>query len=445
MWSGPLLAANKALLIGATKYQSSEYDLPGINLDLIEMRRVARKLGFEEKNISTLTGKDVTLKNLKQKFSGFLSEGVSPSDSVLVYYSGHGVQVPDKNGDEEDGADEAIALYDLKASFDSDGALNWSGVLADDDFSELLKDVVSENIIVIVDACHSGTVTRSYTRSIGAETRAYGDQQFAVKSLGVPRGVSKSGRVSGFASGGARGVITLSASQDHQRALASKKGSLFTLALAESLDQQRGTASPVSLIKSATSILEKRLDDDLLFHPNLTGDESLFDKSIVLNSDDGIENVNQSDMQSLIAGLSSLPLKTNKRVYANGDLIELEVDMPASGYVNIVAVDSDDQMVVLFPNGLDRDNRLTQKQVKLPGDRQFSWAAQAPWGSTMIAALYSEEPFSLFNASLQRTESGDPEADYLLPSMSSLQAFRNIVGKKAGGVVYVKTCENTDC
>ena len=162
LFSPVLHAANKALLIGATSYASEQNNLPGIDLDLAEMDRVARKLGFKEENIRTLKGEDVTLGNVKYQFSSFLDENVLPGDTVLIYYSGHGVQVPDKNGDEADGSDEAISLYDLEGVSDG-GAIIWDGVLLDDQLAELINGLVSENVIVIVDACHSGTVTRSFT------------------------------------------------------------------------------------------------------------------------------------------------------------------------------------------------------------------------------------------------------------------------------------------
>ena len=43
-----------------------------------------------------------------------LIDATQPGDTVLVYYSGHGSQWPDLNGDEPDRVDEAIVPYDAR-------------------------------------------------------------------------------------------------------------------------------------------------------------------------------------------------------------------------------------------------------------------------------------------------------------------------------------------
>jgi hypothetical protein len=68
-------------------------------------------------------------------------------DLFLLTYSGHGGQVPDVNGDEEDKKDETGCLYD--------------GQLIDDElYFELSKFGAGVRILVLSDSCHSGTVTR---------------------------------------------------------------------------------------------------------------------------------------------------------------------------------------------------------------------------------------------------------------------------------------------
>lgn len=447
-FSSPALqAANKALLIGTTSYASEQNNLPGIDLDLAEMNRVVRKLGFSEENILTLKGQDVTLGNVKYHFSSFLNENVLPGDTALIYYSGHGVQVPDKNGDESDGSDEAISLYDLEGTH-VDGAVVWDGVLLDDQLAELINGLVSENVIVIVDACHSGTVTRSFTGNRRIDSKAYGDSSFAVKSLGPPiqatRSISSIG--DSIVDDKVTGVITLSAAQDNEEALASSKGSLFTLALGETLDSQREQASPQSLVDAASQILDDRLDDDLYHQPNLTGDESLFAKTIVLTDAADRGEVNQGDLLLMANDVSPLRVEPTSDRYFKDELITLGVDVPVDGYLNVVAVDSDDQMVVLYPNGFATDNRVTAGEQSLPGTRNFEWAAQEPWGSTMVTVLFSQEPVNLFESSIQRSASGEAIADYVLPSISGLQSYQAASGLKAAGVAFVKTCHtSSDC
>ena len=66
----------------------------------------------------------------------------------FLTYSGHGGQVPDVNGDEDDKKDETWCLYD--------------GQLIDDElYYELSRFAAGVRILVLSDSCHSGTVTRA--------------------------------------------------------------------------------------------------------------------------------------------------------------------------------------------------------------------------------------------------------------------------------------------
>jgi hypothetical protein len=68
-------------------------------------------------------------------------------DVLLIHYSGHGTQVPDKHGDDEDGYDEGLYLID--------------GVVIDDDIAQVLKSIPDKAVVILMfDSCFSGTITR---------------------------------------------------------------------------------------------------------------------------------------------------------------------------------------------------------------------------------------------------------------------------------------------
>jgi hypothetical protein len=73
--------------------------------------------------------------------------------------SSHGAQVPDLNGDEEDGLDETIAPYDTRLETENGKRVLRNQVI-DDEIDALLKRIPDRNVTVVTDACHSGTVTR---------------------------------------------------------------------------------------------------------------------------------------------------------------------------------------------------------------------------------------------------------------------------------------------
>jgi hypothetical protein len=69
-------------------------------------------------------------------------------DLFLLTYSGHGGQIPDVSGEEEDKKDETWCFYD--------------GEFIDDElYNELGAFAPGVRIVVLSDSCHSGTVTRA--------------------------------------------------------------------------------------------------------------------------------------------------------------------------------------------------------------------------------------------------------------------------------------------
>ena len=184
-----------------------------------------------------------------------------------------------------------------------------------------------------------------------------------------------------------------------------------------------------------------------MYHqPNLTGDESLFSAPIVLTDAADRGEVNQGDLLDLANEASPLRVEPTNDRYFQDELITIGIDVPVDGYINVVAVDSDDQMVVLYPNKIDAENKVSAGEQSLPGTRNFEWNSQEPWGTTMVTVLFSQEPVNLFDSSIQRSASGEAIADYVLPSISGLQSYRAAPGVKAAGVAFVKTCHTSaDC
>jgi hypothetical protein len=88
--------------------------------------------------------------NAIQRVGGKCSRG----DFFIFYYSGHGSEVTDLNGDERDGKDECFCLVTPQ------GRLDWNYFMTDDQFAETVTQSVPEgvNIIVLSDCCHSGTI-----------------------------------------------------------------------------------------------------------------------------------------------------------------------------------------------------------------------------------------------------------------------------------------------
>jgi len=132
------------------------------------------RYGFREEDIKVLTEKEATRDNIIRAFESWLINGTKEGDLVFFYFSGHGTQVPDQNGDEEDGLDEALCPYDVQPK----GSKNVieARLIIDDELGEMLRKLPERDVTVVVDACHSGSMTRSINRvpvSDLEETPAY--------------------------------------------------------------------------------------------------------------------------------------------------------------------------------------------------------------------------------------------------------------------------------
>lgn len=105
---------------------------------------IASKRGFKSKII---LGNNVTRLNVIYSVREAAQE-LESGDIFFFYYSGHGGQLPDMDGDEMDGMDETWCLYDGEL-VDDELRLLWS------EFKEGVR------ILVLSDSCHSGTITKA--------------------------------------------------------------------------------------------------------------------------------------------------------------------------------------------------------------------------------------------------------------------------------------------
>ena len=154
--SGGSAGARRALCIGIDAYEPPNA-LRGCVNDTQEWRKALGALGFR---VDTLLDKQATRQAILDALGGLVRS--AKSGEVLVFqYSGHGTQVPDYDGDEREGKDEALVPFDF-----DDGAF-----LVDDDlravFSQLPDGV---NLTCFIDCCHSGTITRMLGRNVDEST-----------------------------------------------------------------------------------------------------------------------------------------------------------------------------------------------------------------------------------------------------------------------------------
>lgn len=128
--------------------------------DIPLIRSALERQGFDHFTIlkDAQADKDAIVDALRQ-----LSKDVNKGDIVVVHFSSHGQQIMDNNRDEIDGYDEAIVAYGAPALFDP--AYDGENHLRDEELGAELDKIRTKlgsdgDVLVIVDACHSGTATR---------------------------------------------------------------------------------------------------------------------------------------------------------------------------------------------------------------------------------------------------------------------------------------------
>jgi hypothetical protein len=155
---------NRALLIGINQYETPELKLYGTHNDVAAFRTMLTvHLGFQDNQILEIKDQKATRQNILDAIDQWLIQGSKPGDRLVLYYSGHGDQIEDQNGDEwDDHMDEALIAYDST----SDGR-NW---VLDDDIDQRLQKLRDREVLAVFDSCHSGTLTRGLTPDDGAKT-----------------------------------------------------------------------------------------------------------------------------------------------------------------------------------------------------------------------------------------------------------------------------------
>eukprot|EP00667_Euglena_gracilis_P007749 EG_transcript_7825 len=146
----------KSVLVGINYFGTSG-ELRGCINDVHNMINFIEPYGFHNtpESMIVLTddqrngGRPPTAQNIRSAIQ-WLTAGAQPGDMFFFHYSGHGVQVPDLDGDEADGMDEAICPVDYSRA----------GFIVDDELFELLVRPLPQGsrLTCIMDCCHSGTV-----------------------------------------------------------------------------------------------------------------------------------------------------------------------------------------------------------------------------------------------------------------------------------------------
>lgn len=175
----PLFAQQKhALVVAVADYpvvdgRTKNWNDLSSDQDVELLRKMLNDQGFPEENTTYLLDSEATVENLDNAFES-LKKRVIQGDIIYFHYSGHGQQISDVNGkkyrrknvlakDEADGFDETLVLYNAPMRYYK--GYEFEHHYADDQLNvhitDLRKSIGSDGqIVVVIDACHSGSATR---------------------------------------------------------------------------------------------------------------------------------------------------------------------------------------------------------------------------------------------------------------------------------------------
>ena len=159
IFSQTVRAEQYAILVGVWDYENPNLQLDAPPNDLKLMEAVLSAQGVLQEQMHILTNPNKA--QIQRKFRE-LSRRLTPSDSLLFYFSGHGTQIIDKlgtfPGDEAKGRypdrnDEALLPVDADLA-------SPRTYLLDDELNILLQELPTQQVSCIIDTCYSGDILR---------------------------------------------------------------------------------------------------------------------------------------------------------------------------------------------------------------------------------------------------------------------------------------------
>lgn len=185
-------ADKHALLVGCTVYPNlnEKFNLIGPANDVeLARKMLVDRFEFPEENIRVLADHledeslQPTRENVEKGWADIAAKA-KKGDQVFILMAGHGTQAPllEEDESEADGLDELFLPKDIGKWDDSVGSV--ARGIKDDDIKNWIAAIQGKgaNLWVIIDACHSGTMTRDLGDEVKRELRP--------DALGVPQEVA---------------------------------------------------------------------------------------------------------------------------------------------------------------------------------------------------------------------------------------------------------------
>ena len=460
-------AGRHALIIGVGRYVADPArpveTLLGISHDMHSARSMAALLQVPAGNITELRDEQATRAGVARAIADLQSR-VQPGDRVFVYWSGHGSRYHDP---QESACVETLIPHDLKD-------------FTHREFAQLLKPLgdKADKLFVVYDACHSGGAKQSAaTRSLLGDWRPkmsgvseQCSQPSNVKTRSFANAVTAAGM-------GLGDVVHIASSRPDEVSFDNpQSGGLATQSLLRCLSGQAkdmdgsGAITADELVQCAQAQLEATLRPHphlIPHHLTLAGNKQFVPNGFAQAPSSSAPQPGPTPPAAppkpsastkppalpATAPIAPTPAtasdilsqlhaqrdhkrdlrvaSSRSRLRIGVDPLDLSITSANDGYVYVAMAGSDGQaLTLLFPNDLDRDNRIIKGQNLLLPRPHWQLIASGPVGRDRLLVMVSDGPRDF--AALQAAGREGPFVRTLLDAQNRARV-QWLLGSRAAG------------
>ena len=464
----------RALLIGIDEYQHVSSLIGPVNDAKAMKSFITDHIGFDDSDIKMLLDSEATRDNILALIEDWLIDGTEDGDEVFLFFSGHGFQQPDVNGDEADRLDETLVPVDVAVTKDGTA----TGMITDDEMAALMSHLSGRRVDVIVDACHSGTSTRFAPvfdddwRYVKSPRRADG-RPLQIVVPGRKRGVAGSLPESFLSTkdlGLDRTDLTVwTAVKAEQKALVDEESadefvSVFTRRILWGVRDGKADRDRDGVVARSElyDFLVKESDAYCKRHPRrcpsgltpqLHATSGRMERAAFANAPvahlpprvSAAKDILVRQAEHLAADAGNgvrLSIEPGSRLTV-GTVVDISVESDHDGYLVVLDIDATGKMVQIFPNEFSlrsgvSDRIYTGRPVHLPGAQAgFRFRAEPPAGHGVLMAIVSEESVQLRDlVSRHKDLSVVPRPDAYLVEMGEALRASGDMHRSAATLAY---------